>query len=153
MIPISTVRGPFDYQAIYNLELAFVRNIFQNGDLFTLIDMLKYSFWQPDHCFQFKYVCKNIQRGSCIILSLPGKFAHLNVLSIRSFDCMALRSFHTPQRYGFRSNVIRPPWVGVQCVIVAFPGHTHLLFHMILLSLISKIHTVCKSFDIGRALL
>ena len=39
---------------------------------------------------------------------LPGKFAHLNQLSIRSFDCMVLRSFHTPSRYDFRSNVIRP---------------------------------------------
>ena len=24
--------------------------------------------------------------------------------------------------------LLRPPWVGVQCVIVVFPGHTHLLF-------------------------
>ena len=39
---------------------------------------------------------------------LPGKFAHLNQLFIRSFDCMVLRSFHTPSRYDFRSNVIRP---------------------------------------------
>ena len=36
------------------------------------------------------------------------KFANLNDLSIRSFDCMVLRSFHTPSRYDFRSNVIRP---------------------------------------------
>ena len=32
----------------------------------------------------------------------------LNELSIRSFDCMVLRSIHTPSRYDFRSNVIRP---------------------------------------------
>ena len=43
-----------------------------------------------------------------IALSLPGKFALLNDLSIRSFDCMVCRSFHTPSRYDFRSNVIRP---------------------------------------------
>ena len=36
------------------------------------------------------------------------KFANLNDLSIRSFDCMVLRSFHTPSRYDFHSNVIRP---------------------------------------------
>ena len=40
--------------------------------------------------------------------SLPGKFTHFSVLSIRSFDCMVLRSFHTPSWYEFRSNVIRP---------------------------------------------
>ena len=28
------------------------------------------------------------------------------------------------------------PWVGLQCVIVLFPGHTHLLFS-------SKVHTLC----------
>ena len=39
---------------------------------------------------------------------LPGKFAHLNVFSIRSFDCMVLCSFHTPSLYDFRSNVIHP---------------------------------------------
>ena len=33
-------------------------------------------------------------------------------------------------------------WVGLQCVIVAFPSHTHLLFHVSLLSSILKIHTV-----------
>ena len=37
-----------------------------------------------------------------------GKFAHFDYLSIRSFDCMVLRSFHTPSRYDFRSNVLRP---------------------------------------------
>ena len=36
------------------------------------------------------------------------KFAHLNDLCIRSFDCMVIRSFHTPSRYDFRSNVSRP---------------------------------------------
>ena len=36
------------------------------------------------------------------------KFAHLNDLSICSFDCMVLRSFHTQSQYDFRSNVIRP---------------------------------------------
>ena len=40
--------------------------------------------------------------------TFTGKFAHLNVLSIRSFDSMFLRSFHTPSRYDFRSNVIHP---------------------------------------------
>ena len=39
--------------------------------------------------------------------SLPEKFAHLNDLSIRSYDCMFLRSFHTPSQYDFYSNVIR----------------------------------------------
>ena len=39
---------------------------------------------------------------------LPRKFAHLNDLSIHSFDCMVLRSFHTSSRYDFHSNVIRP---------------------------------------------
>ena len=24
------------------------------------------------------------------------------------------------------------PWVGLQCVILAFPGHTHLLCHMLI---------------------
>ena len=32
-------------------------------------------------------------------------------------------------------------WVGLQCVIVEFPCHIHLLFHVILLSSISKIPT------------
>ena len=36
------------------------------------------------------------------------KFAHLYVLSIRSFDCMVLRSFPTPSQCDFRSNVICP---------------------------------------------
>ena len=50
-----------------------------------------------------------IQLGEILIeRPLPGKFAHLNQLSIRSFDCMVLRSFHTPSRYDFRLNVIRP---------------------------------------------
>ena len=39
---------------------------------------------------------------------IPGKFAHLNGLSIRSYDCMVLRSFHTPSLFTFRSKVIRP---------------------------------------------
>ena len=43
-----------------------------------------------------------------ITWSLPGKYAHLYDFSIRSFDCMVCRSFHTQSRYGFRSNVIRP---------------------------------------------
>ena len=30
------------------------------------------------------------------------------IFSIRSFDCMVCRSFHTLSRYDFRSNVIRP---------------------------------------------
>ena len=38
----------------------------------------------------------------------PNNFAHLNDFSIRSFDCMVLRLFHTSSRYDFRSNVIRP---------------------------------------------
>ena len=40
--------------------------------------------------------------------SLPGKFAHLYDFSIRSFDCMVCRLFHTLSRNDFRSNVIRP---------------------------------------------
>ena len=36
-------------QVIYNLELAFVRNIFQNGYLSTLIDMLKHLVRLPEH--------------------------------------------------------------------------------------------------------
>ena len=39
---------------------------------------------------------------------LPGKFAHLNDLSIRCFDCMVRRSFHSPSWYDFLSNVIHP---------------------------------------------
>ena len=48
--------------------------------------------------------------------SLPRKFAHLYVLSIRSFDCLVLRSFHTPSQCDFRSNVIRPHWWS-HCVV------------------------------------
>ena len=33
-------------------------------------------------------------------LHVPGMFAHLNVLFIRSFDYMVLRSYHTQSRYG-----------------------------------------------------
>ena len=52
-------------------------------------------------------ITDNMTERILIYTSLPGKFAHLNVLSIRSFDCMVLRSFHSPSRYDFRSNVIR----------------------------------------------
>ena len=44
----------------------------------------------------------------CHTWSLSGKFAHLYDFSIRSFDYMVCRSFHTLSRYDFRSNVIRP---------------------------------------------
>ena len=46
--------------------------------------------------------------------SLPG-FAHLYDFSIRSFDCMVCRSFHTLSRYDFRSNVIRPIY-HIKCI-------------------------------------
>ena len=29
--------------------------------------------------------------------------------------------------------IMAPPWVGLQCVIVVFPDHTHLLFYFIVL--------------------
>ena len=46
--------------------------------------------------------------------------------------------------------VLAVSWVALQCVIVAFPGHIHLLFRVILLSSILKIHIVST---VSRALL
>ena len=40
----------------FHTELAFIWNLFQNGYPSTLIDMLKHSVWQYEHCFQFKYL-------------------------------------------------------------------------------------------------
>ena len=42
------------------------------------------------------------------------------------------------------------PWVGLQCVVVALPGHTQLLSCDFILSIILKAHTV---IIINRALL
>ena len=51
-------------------------------------------------CMNFHYLV--------ITWSLPGKLAHLYDFSIRSFDCMVCRSFHTLSQYDFHSNIIRP---------------------------------------------
>ena len=40
----------------YHRKLAFVWNLFQKGYTSTLIDMLKHSVQQPQHCFQFTYL-------------------------------------------------------------------------------------------------
>ena len=40
--------------------------------------------------------------------SLPEKLTHVNDLSIRSFDCMVSRSFHTQLLFDFSSNVTSP---------------------------------------------
>ena len=45
----------------------------------------------------------HVQLSECLCRG----FAHLNGLSIHSFDCIILRSFHSPSRYDFRSNVVR----------------------------------------------
>ena len=45
-------------------------------------------------------------------LFIPGHYLENSLIfmifSIRSFDCMVCRSFHTLSRYDFRSDVIRP---------------------------------------------
>ena len=43
-------------EGCFHTEPAFVWNMFQNGYLSTLIDVLKHSVRLPEHGFQFKYL-------------------------------------------------------------------------------------------------
>ena len=47
--------------------------------------------------------------------------------------CFTLIAFQCHLTVSVLCLFLTVPWVGLQCVIVAFPGHTHLLFHVILL--------------------
>ena len=75
---LVTVRMPFlakrshryAYICLYNANL---RNLFQNSYLSTLIDMLKYSVWLPEICFQFDYL------EFILISKQTTRFVHITV--------------------------------------------------------------------------
>ena len=45
------------------------------------------------------------------------------------------------------------PWVGLQCVIVAFPGHTHLIFCTQIQLTVNKEDLKCHLLDIVNQLI
>ena len=84
---------------------------------------------------------------------IPGKFAHLNELSIRSFDCMVLRSFHTPSRYDFHSNVIRPSFpIQRLSLILLLQGETSCHFDTFLVFTCIPLKSIVNHSNMARTI-